>query len=186
MPGSITLRNITRPEAAGFAVGDAALVSITGATANGEVTNTATLNGNPLGTTVYGQTNSFGEFYLVRTFGASDAGDWVEIWKVDGVQVGSTLTFTCAASAALLVEDTVFDIVQEDWIDAYDLVPDAEEDVDFDCTYSVPPDVTKYGVGTAVFLGMGHLVKRGIGWNLCTAALGDTAIHRRRNTVRSY
>ena len=65
-----------------------------------------------------------------------------------------------------------FDIVQEDWIDAYDLVPDAEEDVEFDCTYD---STTKYGVGTALFLGMGRLVKWGIGWNLCTAALGDAA-----------
>ena len=80
----------------------------------------------------------------------------VEVWKVDGAQVGSTLTFICLASAALLVEDMVFDIVQEDGIGAYDLVPDPEEDVEFDCTYD---STTKYGLGTALLLGMGRLVK---------------------------
>ena len=92
---SATMVNTSRPGQP-LAVGDSWTLTITGP-ANSPVSNTASQNGNSLGTTPYGSTNGSGVFSLNGTATASTVGTWSETWSVGGVSAPA-LNFTVSAA----------------------------------------------------------------------------------------
>jgi hypothetical protein len=89
---SVALYNITRPQAADFAVGDqyeldfqvmpGGFITVTGA--HGRAT---------FGSTAYGQADGQGKRVIRGTMGASDIGTWFEQWYANGRAIGEMLEF---------------------------------------------------------------------------------------------
>jgi hypothetical protein len=90
-----TLQNTSRPGQS-FQVGDSWQLTVTGP-ANSPVSDTATQNGNSMGTTPYGSTNGSGVFTLTGAIGASQVGTWSETWSVGGVSAPA-INFTVSAA----------------------------------------------------------------------------------------
>jgi hypothetical protein len=96
VPVSASIQNQSRPGQP-FQVGDTWLITVTGP-ANSPVSNTATQNGNLLGTTPYGSTDGSGNFTLSGQMTAGTVGSWTESWSVGGV-AASPLSFSVSAAA---------------------------------------------------------------------------------------
>lgn len=91
------LANVSRP-GQNFQVGDSWKLTITG-TPNSPVSDSASQNGQSLGTSSYGSTNANGNFSLTGTFANGTVGSWSEQWDVGGV-AAPVLSFTISAVPA--------------------------------------------------------------------------------------
>jgi hypothetical protein len=98
-PSTVTLQNTSRPGSP-FQVGDRWRLSITGAAPNSPVTALATQNGQSLGETPMGTTDSSGRFSLTGAMGTGEVGSWSESWNVGGEPVGDFLNFTVSERSA--------------------------------------------------------------------------------------
>lgn len=78
-------------------MGDNFAVTIRGA-ANSPVTNTASQNGQSLGTAAYGSTDGQGQRVITGTMTPGTEGAWSETWTVGGASAGS-LNFSVAGAA---------------------------------------------------------------------------------------
>jgi hypothetical protein len=87
-PGRVTISNVTSGKQS-FVVGDSYQVDITGASPNQPVTGSASQNGQSLGTSTFGSTDSSGHFSTSGVMGTGQIGNWVETWYVGGVQSGT-------------------------------------------------------------------------------------------------
>jgi hypothetical protein len=97
---AVAFSNTSRPGATTFQVGDSWQLVITGG-ANQPVSGSASQNGNSLGTTPYGSTDSTGKLVLTGTMDASTVGNWAELWTV-GASPAPVLNFTVAPAPGAL------------------------------------------------------------------------------------
>lgn len=97
VPASATFTNVSRPGQSSFQVGDSWQLVITGGP-NQPVSGSASQNGNSLGTTSYGSTDSTGKLVLTGTMDATTVGNWAELWTV-GASAAPVLTFAVAPLA---------------------------------------------------------------------------------------
>jgi len=178
MPATVLLENLDRVGASDFRVGERILVSITGGTPDGVVTNTAWLNGESLGTTTYGTINAYGEFYLLRTMGPQDVGAWVEIWKIDDVPVEPTQEFQVAPAVTPTGTDDPIILVAHNFIFAQDNLPGTE-----DLYFDVVDVTTKKFLGTGFFLGIVQIQIAALAWNKCSSTGFSLMPTSRRNYV---
>jgi hypothetical protein len=91
-----SIQNLTAPGQA-LEVGDSWQVTVTGAP-NSPVAAAATQNGQSLGTTAYGNTNSAGVFTITGSATSAQVGNWVETWSVGGVNA-SPISFSVTAAS---------------------------------------------------------------------------------------
>lgn len=95
---SVSIQNSTRPGyTAQLQVGDTWVITVSGPP-NSPVAVTAVQNGNALGTTQMGMTNSQGVLTITGSIAASSVGTWVEQWTVGG-QAAGVVQFTVSAPA---------------------------------------------------------------------------------------
>jgi len=100
VPASATFINTSRPGQSSFQVGDSWQLTIKGAP-NQPVSGSASQNGNSLGTTSYGSTDSTGTRVLTGTMDPTTVGNWAELWTV-GASPAPVLNFTVAPAAGAL------------------------------------------------------------------------------------
>jgi len=179
---SVLIYNYSRFGASNFYVGDRWIVVIEGATPSSLVTNTAQRNDFGWSTTSYGYTDNTGRFYLIGSMGPGDIGIWEEIWKVGGVQVGSSLFLTVLPSPYPLPTEDPIPIVEERW--AYGLDDEAHmtPPLDFDVLDGA---TTIYGKTIDFFVGMTRVEQIGLAWNISTST-GWPQFAPARHRVRSF
>jgi hypothetical protein len=91
------LTNLTAPGQP-YAVGDSFQLVISGPP-NQPVTGSASQNGAVSSSTNFGTTNSAGQLVITGTWGASDAGTWLEAWQV-GNSAPAAVNFTIGGGSA--------------------------------------------------------------------------------------
>lgn len=94
---TVTLRNLSR-SSANFYVGDSWQVTIRGEA--GKDVSVTTSHDGYTSSASYGQTDASGSFILTGSMAASHVGNWLETWKVGGVQASPTLSFFVSAVLA--------------------------------------------------------------------------------------
>jgi len=94
----VTLKNTTRGGNS-LQVGDSWQVTVLGPP-NSSVVGAAQQNGNSLGSTGYGSTDSTGKLILNGTADPTTVGSWTEQWSVGGTPVGS-ISFTVTAASGV-------------------------------------------------------------------------------------
>lgn len=88
----VSIRNLTRPGAIDFAVGESFLVVVFGPP-NQRVTNSSVHDGVPVAPGNFANTAANGYLSIGGRFGTIDQGEWVQTWSVGGVPAVPTLDF---------------------------------------------------------------------------------------------
>lgn len=85
VPSTAMVRNLSRPGASDFQVGESFEVVVTGAP-NEAVLAAASQNGSPLAFTPFGRTDKNGRFVLTGTMAQTHVGSWREQWQVGEIK----------------------------------------------------------------------------------------------------
>jgi len=169
---SVSIQNLSRPGNTDFYSGERWAIVIVGATAAKAVSNTATANGVPLGTTTYGTTDANGYFLMIGTMGLEDTALWTEIWKVDGVQVLPTLQFR-VRPARPTPSEAPFEIPEGLWLYGVANLP-------MPVGIFISDDATVTAAAMNLTLGSVAVESWASPWNIMSSAVGSMLPSRRR------